>query len=50
MNMLANPTGKSGSFRAIDWIVEHNNLYTKVSFQHSYLVSELRLTTVPLFA
>lgn len=31
MNILCNPTGKSGHFRAIDWLVEHNNLYTKVS-------------------
>jgi len=31
MNILKNPTGKKGRFRAIDWIVEHNNLYTKVS-------------------
>ncbi|KAF8167142.1 hypothetical protein B0H34DRAFT_812416, partial [Crassisporium funariophilum] len=31
MSILCNPTGKKGSFRAIDWVVEHNNLYTKVS-------------------
>jgi len=31
MNILRNPTSKKGRFRAIDWIVEHNNLYTKVS-------------------
>ena len=31
MNILCNPTGKKGQFRAIDWVVEHNNLYTKVS-------------------
>ncbi|KAF8170079.1 hypothetical protein BJ912DRAFT_861513 [Pholiota molesta] len=30
MNILCNPTGKKGHFRAIDWVVEHNNLYTKV--------------------
>ncbi|KAF8154632.1 hypothetical protein B0H34DRAFT_660621 [Crassisporium funariophilum] len=30
MNILCNPTGKKGHFRAIDWQVEHNNLYTKV--------------------
>ncbi|KAH7904695.1 hypothetical protein BJ138DRAFT_1018767 [Hygrophoropsis aurantiaca] len=29
LNMLCNPTGKSGAFRAIDWLVERNNLYTK---------------------
>ena len=31
MNILCNPTGKKGAFRAIDWLVEHNNLYIKVS-------------------
>ncbi|RDB20638.1 hypothetical protein Hypma_012103 [Hypsizygus marmoreus] len=29
MNILCNPTGKKGAFRAIDWLVEHNNLYIK---------------------
>ncbi|TFK18253.1 hypothetical protein FA15DRAFT_649673 [Coprinopsis marcescibilis] len=29
MNILCNPSGEPGHFRAIDWIVEHNNLYTK---------------------
>ncbi|KAF8815306.1 hypothetical protein BYT27DRAFT_7226013 [Phlegmacium glaucopus] len=29
MNILCNPTGKKGHFRAIDWIIEHNNLYIK---------------------
>ena len=31
MNILYNPTGKKGAFRAIDWLVEHNNLYIKAS-------------------
>jgi len=31
MNILCNPSGKKGAFRAIDWLVEHNNLYIKVS-------------------
>jgi len=31
MNILCNPTGKKGHFRPIDWIIEHNNLYIKVS-------------------
>ena len=31
MNILCNPTGKAGEFRALDWVVEHNNLYIKVS-------------------
>lgn len=44
MNMLANPTGKSGNFRPIDWIVEHNNLYTKVNRHQSD--NGLRLTAV----
>ncbi|KAF7309132.1 hypothetical protein MKEN_01115300 [Mycena kentingensis (nom. inval.)] len=30
MNWLVNPTGKSGRFRGVDWLVELNNLYTKV--------------------
>lgn len=30
MNILCNPTGKKGQFRALDWVVEHNNLYIKV--------------------
>lgn len=30
-NILCNPTGQEGKFRGIDWIVEHNNLYIKVS-------------------
>ncbi|KZT63807.1 hypothetical protein DAEQUDRAFT_719004 [Daedalea quercina L-15889] len=29
MNILCNPSGKPFHFRAIDWWVEHNNLYTK---------------------
>ncbi|KAL6307299.1 hypothetical protein BKA93DRAFT_747706 [Sparassis latifolia] len=29
MNILCNPMGKKHCFRAIDWWVEHNNLYTK---------------------
>lgn len=33
LNVLKNPTGKKGRFRAVDWIVEHNNLYTKVSIE-----------------
>jgi len=31
MNLLCNPTGKPHGFRAVDWVVERNNLYTKVS-------------------
>lgn len=31
MNILCNPTGHAGKFRAIDWWVEHNNLFLKVS-------------------
>lgn len=30
MNILCNPLGKKGSFRAIDWLVEWNNMFTKV--------------------
>ncbi|KAG1895704.1 uncharacterized protein F5891DRAFT_959730 [Suillus fuscotomentosus] len=32
MNLLCNPTGKSVTFHAIDWLVEQNNLYIKVIF------------------
>jgi len=31
MNILCNPTGKKGHFHLIDWVIEHNNLYIKVS-------------------
>ena len=29
-NMLVNPTGKKGKFRAVDWVVEGNNCEIKV--------------------
>ncbi|KAG1906351.1 uncharacterized protein F5891DRAFT_1125665 [Suillus fuscotomentosus] len=32
MNLLCNPMGKSLSFCLVDWLVERNNLYTKVIF------------------
>lgn len=28
--MLVNPTGREGSFRAVDWVVELYNLFIKV--------------------
>ncbi|KAF4566199.1 hypothetical protein EYR36_011614 [Pleurotus pulmonarius] len=31
-NILVNPTGKPGKFRAVDWCVELNNLYTKAVY------------------
>ena len=31
MNALCNPTGRPNAFRPVDWLVERNNLYTKVS-------------------
>ncbi|KII91006.1 hypothetical protein PLICRDRAFT_106940 [Plicaturopsis crispa FD-325 SS-3] len=31
-NWLVNPTGKPHAFRGADWVVERNNLYTKVIF------------------
>lgn len=31
MNILVNPTGKLFAFHAVDWVVELNNLFTKVS-------------------
>jgi hypothetical protein len=30
-NWLVNPTGKPNEWRGVDWLVERNNLYTKVS-------------------
>ncbi|KIK76014.1 hypothetical protein PAXRUDRAFT_18507 [Paxillus rubicundulus Ve08.2h10] len=33
INLLCNPTGKVFAFRAVDWLVERNNLYTKVIFR-----------------
>ncbi|KAH9015957.1 hypothetical protein EDB83DRAFT_2232605, partial [Lactarius deliciosus] len=35
MNMLCNPTGKLNVFRPVDWLVERNNLYTKVIYAGS---------------
>ncbi|PPQ97757.1 hypothetical protein CVT26_001805 [Gymnopilus dilepis] len=32
MNWLCNPTGKPHKFRGVDWMVERNNLYTKVIY------------------
>lgn len=29
-NILVNPSGKEGEFRGVDWLVELNNLFTKV--------------------
>lgn len=31
MNWLINPSGRPHAFRGVDWLVELNNLYTKVS-------------------
>jgi hypothetical protein len=31
-NWLVNPTGKPDGFRGADWLVELNNLYTKVIY------------------
>jgi hypothetical protein len=35
MNILINPTGQPGKFRAVDWAVELLNLFTKVVFVSS---------------
>ncbi|KAH8978523.1 hypothetical protein EDB92DRAFT_1770604, partial [Lactarius akahatsu] len=32
MNILCNPTGKPNVFQPVDWLVEQNNLYTKVIY------------------
>ncbi|KIL65827.1 hypothetical protein M378DRAFT_76148 [Amanita muscaria Koide BX008] len=29
MNILCNPSGQKGAFRAIDWVVEHHNYFLK---------------------
>lgn len=44
MNILVNPTGKRGRFRGVDWWVEHNNLYIKVSQPHSNITQNHLLT------
>ncbi|KAI9437121.1 hypothetical protein BJY52DRAFT_1130112 [Lactarius psammicola] len=31
MNLLCNPTGRPNAFRPVNWLVERNNLYTKMS-------------------
>jgi hypothetical protein len=31
-NWLVNPTGKPNGFRGVDWLVERNNLFTKVIY------------------
>ncbi|KAI0045262.1 hypothetical protein FA95DRAFT_1469453, partial [Auriscalpium vulgare] len=36
LNWLCNPTGKPGKFRAVDWLVERNNLYTKSIYGGKY--------------
>ncbi|TFK37834.1 hypothetical protein BDQ12DRAFT_698959 [Crucibulum laeve] len=36
MNILVNPTGKQGQFCALDWVVEHNNLYIKRIYGGKY--------------
>lgn len=43
MNWLVNPTGKPDGFRAVDWVVELNNLYTKVIYGGSYSKCTLNL-------
>jgi hypothetical protein len=48
MNMLCNPTGKPNAFRPVDWLVERNNLYTKVSCV-AWLCEMGVLTTLTLF-
>lgn len=35
-NWLCNPTGKADGFRGYDWLMERNNLYTKVDPKTSY--------------
>ncbi|KXN85444.1 hypothetical protein AN958_11248 [Leucoagaricus sp. SymC.cos] len=35
MNWLCNLTGKNDGFRGVDWLVERNNLYTKVIYSRS---------------
>ncbi|KIJ34133.1 hypothetical protein M422DRAFT_52124 [Sphaerobolus stellatus SS14] len=43
MNWLVNPTGKPGCFRAVDWVVELNNLYTKVIYGGHFSNRTLKL-------
>ncbi|KIJ31748.1 hypothetical protein M422DRAFT_124782, partial [Sphaerobolus stellatus SS14] len=50
MNWLVNPTGRPNGFRAVDWVVELNNLYTKVVYggQFSNRTLQLMLKQSPL--
>jgi len=43
MNWLCNPSGKVDGFRALDWLQELNNLYTKVMYAGSGKVRTLPL-------
>ncbi|KAG1883646.1 hypothetical protein F4604DRAFT_1575628 [Suillus subluteus] len=39
--MLVNPSGKAGSFQAVDWCMELNNLYTKNTLaNHIYVIHD----------
>lgn len=42
MNILCNPTGKKGKFRALDWVIEHHNFFLKVSKR---IKRKMRLTS-----
>ncbi|KAG2086947.1 hypothetical protein BD769DRAFT_1373278 [Suillus cothurnatus] len=39
MNLLCNPSGHALAFRAVDWVVERNNLYTKV-YRNCHVIIE----------
>lgn len=36
MNILINPTGHPGKFRAVDWVVELLNFFTKVTYSGKF--------------
>lgn len=46
MILLCNPTGKAFAFRAVDWLVERNNLYTKVSPWPNYFLARFDILQV----
>ena len=44
MHWLCNPTGAEDGFRGIDWLVERNNLYTKVTWDSEQVYHDNLLT------
>lgn len=47
-NWLVCPTGKAGKYRGADWVLERNNLYSKVSELRMLREEEITLTFIRL--